>query len=203
VKWWDEEFWATTAITFASVAVTIGLTVLISWKILDRQLEHERESQQRQREDQLADLRAEVARDRRAKQAVSLSGVVDRLKTTIAGIEVNIRVNGHTVDFWSPRLDESRQALSSHEVRLARDANMYQALTELSELARVWLKSATSVGRSDNEWWEKWRAAAVLLQQDLLQLREQIPRWEDTGELSLPRSAHTRALIDSLRNDRA
>jgi hypothetical protein len=65
VQWWNEEFWASAAINFASVAVTIGLTVWISWRILNRQLEHEREAQRVAREQQLADLHEAIDRERR------------------------------------------------------------------------------------------------------------------------------------------
>jgi hypothetical protein len=201
VKWWDEEFWATTAITFASVAVTIGITVWISWWILNHQLRHERESQARQREEQLADLRAEVARERRIRQAVGLPDVLALLQSRIGGVEVNLYNNRHMWSFWAGKITESYGELDNHEVRLANDALMFGTVTELRELSRLWIDAANGADPTDAEWWEKWRAASVLLQQDILQLRERIPHWEDTGEVTLPGLPGTRRLIESLKTE--
>lgn len=192
MKWWDEEFWATVAITFVSVAVTIALTVWISWSVLNRQLAHERASQARQREEQLTDLRAEIQRDRRIRQSAGLADALRQLADTVGGMSTRMTSNstGQTmlVDYLLGQVSQSRNAVELVWNRVHHDAVMEAALSELCELVAGWERIArlhVASGPSE-EWMQGLRAAAIEIAQKASDVHAGVVEWEDTGLLPLP-----------------
>jgi len=201
VKWWDEEFWATVVITFVSVAVTIALTVWISWWVLNRQLAHERASQARQREEQLADLRAEIQRERRIRQSAGLGDALQQLADTVGGMSSRMTPNstGNTmlVDYLLGQVEQSRGAVEIVWNRVKHDPVMDAALNELCELVAKWATLArrhVTSGPSD-EWMSSLRAAAIELAQKANDIHEGVAKWEDSGSLNLPDRCSAAAFI--------
>jgi hypothetical protein len=181
VRWWDDEFWATLAITMFSVAVTIALTVIISWWIVSHQLTYERELQNRQREEQLADLRAEVERDQRIRQA---EGLAERLHALAEAVELSLHPLLPGLGRHQPRVADALQALDASRARLDAGSQLAVVLENLRRSCVLW--NGPSYGDSadtSEEWTRAWEQGALALVDAIRALISILPVWEATGGL--------------------
>jgi hypothetical protein len=190
VRWWDEEFWATAAITFASVAVTIGLTVWISWWVLNRQLAHERDSQRIQREEQLADLREELSRDRRIRHAAGLPELLDEWAKSVSRLATSY-AQGERMDLVythvSGDLSNALPRLQPYRARLRTDPSASAALDDLLQITTLWHKAGHGQVNKppDPSTKEAFRSIGAELASAIHELELALPAWEDSGQLTL------------------
>jgi hypothetical protein len=190
VRWWDEEFWATAAITFASVAVTIGLTVWISWWVLNRQLAHERESQRIQREEQLADLRDELSRDRRIRQAAGLPELLDAWAKSVSRLATTYEQGERMEMLYTHVSGDLRNALPRlhpYRARLRTDPSASAVFDELLHITTSWHKAGQQQvnRRPDSSTVRAFQSIGAELASAIHEFELALPAWEDSGRLTL------------------
>lgn len=181
VKWWDETFWATAAITVVGVVLTVVGTLWISWRILKRQLAHERQTQDRLREQQLADLRAEVERDRRIRQVDGLTEGLGRLMHVMNSY-ARFRFSGMPVTAHHV----TKQVYDMDDV-LARMGRipLGEVVSGLLDVIRGWALTFNHIDprKIPDEIRATWQAVGFELLGVTETLRTGISHWEDSGEL--------------------
>lgn len=182
VKWWDETFWATAAIAGVSIVLTVVGTLWISWLILNRQLAHERETQDKLREQQLADLRVEVQRDRRVRQAEGLAEGLGRVMHVM---------NSYCRFRWSSMPGTTAHHVTKQIYEMD-DVVARMGKTPLADVVsgflyvvRGWALAFNHVGELNipNDMRDLWKAVGYELIKEVDTLHGGISNWEDSGKL--------------------
>lgn len=188
MTWFDETFWATAVISLVTVTLTVAGTLWISWRILNRQLAHERETQAKLRDQQLADLRAELGRSRRVRNADGLPELLGRWYSAVQ----------EATTYYQP----ARPGMTSHDGRIEKVgwANgslvpTIDGLASTPELADV----LTKLGTASHTWVEngkyycwnvpppgfadEFRKTGIALASAIAEVRDSLGTWEDDGVL--------------------
>lgn len=188
VKWWDETFWATAVISLVTVALTVAGTLFISWKILNRQLAHERTTQDELRQQQLADLRAELGRSRRVRNADGLLTFLGGWYSAVQEAAAHYhpaQPGGYSHDGRLEKVGWSNDRLVSTVDAVASTPDLVDALTKLGMVSHTWVE----IGKFYCEnvppagFAEEFREVGALLASAIEEMRDALGGWEDDGVL--------------------